>query len=235
MTIYNDNIARPYTYKVTFLSGEYYFGYREKNANPKYKLIPAFQDIGSKYFTSSDIIKERGLEGATIEILFEFTIDDVVNVGDNPGDAAYDHEQELIGLHIDDPLCLNKNYRPRKGEARFKAVSHKQPKGPKCKLFEKESKPEHVEKWTGPNHPKYDHTIYDWVHEEHGEFRGTKVELRNQFDFMLLNTSCLSAVVREDVTHHKGWHLKGSELYKKSKHIHRYKKIESDTEVPLSI
>jgi len=52
-----DNVPRPYVYKVIFSNNEYYYGYHETNATCF--NIPAHLDIGIKYFTSSDIIKER--------------------------------------------------------------------------------------------------------------------------------------------------------------------------------
>ena len=95
MSIYNDNIARPYVYLITYNdTGEYYFGYREANKKP------ATMDIGIKYFTSSDKIRERGLENTTIEIINEFE-------GPTAGDDAFDSEQGLIWHYFGNPLCLN--------------------------------------------------------------------------------------------------------------------------------
>lgn len=85
--------ARPYVYKLTHKStGQYYFGFRCANK------LPALQDIGVRYFTSSRTIKEMGFENFIIEILAEF---------DNK-QAAFDHETSLIAEHIGDPSNLNK-------------------------------------------------------------------------------------------------------------------------------
>lgn len=121
MTIYNDNIARPYVYLITYNnSGEYYFGYRQANKNP------AKFDIGLKYFTSSGLIKSRGLNNTTIEIINEFTEKDVSGTQSTPGDAAFDHEQELIWQHWDDPLCLNQSVKlPHENRSRFKSKKGK--------------------------------------------------------------------------------------------------------------
>jgi hypothetical protein len=106
--IFNDNIARPYIYLITYNdTGEYYFGYREANK------VPARLDIGTKYFTSSDKIKTRGLENTTIEIINEFE-------GSNAGNDAFDSEQWLIWMFIEDHLCLNACVRPPNGEVRWK-------------------------------------------------------------------------------------------------------------------
>jgi hypothetical protein len=115
MTIYNDNIARPYVYKITHkITKEYYYGYRELNANPNYKLIPAHLDIGVRYKTSSDIITKHGFENFGIEILCEFE-------GENAGDLAFEHEQFLIWLNWNDTLLLNENVRwPINESKRFK-------------------------------------------------------------------------------------------------------------------
>lgn len=91
------DIARPYTYKVTFTSGEYYFGYRFANVK---KNRPAHLDLGTYYKTSSKIIKERGFENCTFEVLSEF---------DSKFDA-YWSEQRAIKNNKDDPLILNKHY-----------------------------------------------------------------------------------------------------------------------------
>jgi len=122
MTIYNDNIARPYVYKITFLeTGQYYIGYREQNTKP------ARFDIGIIYFTSSEKIWSMGfkkfldISKIKIEILAEFTENDVINIGDTPGDIAFDYEQNLIYSKWGDFLLLNGYYRHKNGELRFKS------------------------------------------------------------------------------------------------------------------
>ena len=111
--IFNDNIARPYVYLITFNeTKEYYFGYREANTKP------AHLDIGLVYFTSSKKIHTKlyftGLENITIDILNEFE-------GPNAGNDAFDSEQALIWQNWDDGLLLNGNIRLPNGEKRFKA------------------------------------------------------------------------------------------------------------------
>jgi len=124
MTIYNDNIARPYVYKLTHkITGQFYYGYREAN------ICAAHDDIGVQYFTSSEKIHELGfnkfsdISHFNVEILSEFTEADVININieDTPGDAAWDNEQDLIENSWGDPLLLNGNVCLREsGRVRFK-------------------------------------------------------------------------------------------------------------------
>jgi len=87
----------PYVYRADHKdNGSYYYGYREQNV--KFRLLPE-KDIGVKYFTSSDTIKNKREE-------FLFTVIAVTQTGND----AYDIEQELIAEHFNDPLCLNKQY-----------------------------------------------------------------------------------------------------------------------------
>lgn len=59
---------------------------------------------------------------------------------------------------------------------------------------------------SGSKNPTYDHTLYDFVHPDHGEVRATRYEMCKKYG---LNTCQLGTVVRGQRTHHRGWHLKG--------------------------
>jgi len=97
--------SRPYVYMCTHATtGEFYFGYREKNL----KLgLPSDVDF-PKYQTSSKRVKPRFNEFEW-KILAEF----------ETGDDAYDFEQELINEHWDNPLLLN-GAKNQRGNKRFK-------------------------------------------------------------------------------------------------------------------
>lgn len=83
---------KPYVYKCTHKSdGTYYFGYRSANK------LPADQDLGFKYFTSSDVVAPRFSE-FDFEIVGEFA----------DQNEAHSAEQRLIREHWDNPLLLNK-------------------------------------------------------------------------------------------------------------------------------
>lgn len=80
MTIYNDNIARSYVYKLVHkITGQFYFGYRCGNIR---KNRIAIHDIGRYYKTSSKVIKELGFENFDYFILSEY----------NDRYSAYDNE-----------------------------------------------------------------------------------------------------------------------------------------------
>ena len=86
---------QPYVYKLTHKeSGEFYIGYREANK------VPALEDLGKQYFTSSNTIQELGFSNFDIEIIEEF----------ETGIEAYNYEQILIKENIHDSLCLNGHY-----------------------------------------------------------------------------------------------------------------------------
>lgn len=83
----------PYVYRLDHnTTGQYYFGFRCANK------VPALEDIGIRYFTSSKTIKELGFENFTITVLAEFF----------DKDGAFNFESHLIEKHIQDFLCLNK-------------------------------------------------------------------------------------------------------------------------------
>ena len=58
---------------------------------------------------------------------------------------------------------------------------------------------------TGEKCPKYDHTLYTFIHDEHGEVTCTQYELWTKHN---LNQSHLSKVVSGKYKQHKGWSLK---------------------------
>jgi len=83
----------PYVYKLVHKrTGQYYFGFRCSNR------VPASDDLGIKYFTSSRTIKEIGFENFDRLVLAEFF----------DKQAAFEFETELIAEHISDVQCLNK-------------------------------------------------------------------------------------------------------------------------------
>jgi hypothetical protein len=66
-------------------------------------ILPANQDIGHKYRSSSKVVKEMGFDNFIAEVIKEFD-------GQSAREDAFTHEQTLIREYIDDPLCLNKAY-----------------------------------------------------------------------------------------------------------------------------
>ena len=83
----------PYVYKgVHKASNQFYIGYRCANK------VPAVDDLGKKYHTSSKYVKALGSENFDWTIIAEFT----------DKFQALEYEQQLIDEHIKDPLCLNK-------------------------------------------------------------------------------------------------------------------------------
>lgn len=92
---------KPYVYKLTNpTSGEFYIGYRSANK------VPATDDLGKEYFTSSKTVRPRFNE-FTPTILKEFTCKE----------DAIDYEQSIIHDNWGNPLLLNRvcHY----GKARF--------------------------------------------------------------------------------------------------------------------
>lgn len=101
---------KPYVYKgVHRETGEFYIGYREANE------LPAQQDFGAEYFTSSEEVDALGFENFEWCIVAEFYDEDRKKAGDD----AYDHENRLIGEDFHNPLCLNGQY-TKDGQVRFK-------------------------------------------------------------------------------------------------------------------
>ena len=93
ITIYTNEKNYPYVYRLDNpITNEFYIGYRKAN------LVPAEKDLGTDYFTSAPIIKERFNEFQST-IIAEFF---------NPNDA-YDHEQYLIYCDLGNPKMLNKS------------------------------------------------------------------------------------------------------------------------------
>ena len=84
----------PYAYKITHKeTGQFYIGSRTSKLAKHYS-----EDLGFKYFTSSNYVKELGFENFKIDWIEEF----------DDSETAYDWEQMLIYVNLKDPLCLNK-------------------------------------------------------------------------------------------------------------------------------
>lgn len=83
---------KPYVYRCEHkITKKYYFGYRHANT------VPAKEDLGIRYFTSSKIVANDFLN-YTYEILGEYDTTEV----------AYKTEQYLIWKSKKDPLLINK-------------------------------------------------------------------------------------------------------------------------------
>ena len=202
--IFNDNIARPYIYLITFNeSREYYFGYREQNK------VPAHLDIGVKYFTSSSKLHNMGFipgfdsTKIIIEIINEFE-------GANAGNDAFDSEQGLIWWKWGDSLLLNGNVRRPTGNKRFKrnkgwhhrvetcklvSLHHADVSGNKNPMFGK----------YGNNNPKSDKTIYNWVNKDGREEKCTRFEFCKKYN---LNKGSINMLVAGRNRILKGWKIK---------------------------
>ena len=97
----------PYTYKLIHKqTRHFYFGYRSANK------VPAIQDLGIVYFTSSKIIKP---------IFSEFNY--FILAEHEDGELAYKEEQLLIEHHWEDPLLLNRAYH-KQDKASFRNKGH---------------------------------------------------------------------------------------------------------------
>jgi len=90
--------ALPYVYKLVHKeTGEFYIGFRCANK------VPANEDLGIKYFTSSKLVKKT-FENFECFVLGEF----------EDKDAAYTFEQNLIKECFSNPLILNKHWQDTK-------------------------------------------------------------------------------------------------------------------------
>lgn len=116
MSIYPSvSVAHPYVYKLTHReTKQFYIGYREANK------LPASEDIGSTYWSSSKLIKDIGFDKFDVEIIAEFF----------NADDAYRFENELIEEAFSNPLCLNKHYTNKELKRKFK---HDKPHTAKAK------------------------------------------------------------------------------------------------------
>jgi hypothetical protein len=102
-----ENKPAPYVYKGTYNIpgpdyGKFYIGSRWGNTtskNPNKRKL-AKDDLGIKYFSSSKHVKDLGFKNFTWEILGEF----------ETSFEAYETEQQLIKINIDNPLILNQHY-----------------------------------------------------------------------------------------------------------------------------
>ena len=85
----------PYVYKITHkTTNQFYIGSRCNKSAKHYS-----EDLGIKYFTSSNYVKELGFENFKIDWIEEFPTKEL----------AYDWEQMMIHVNLKDPLCLNKS------------------------------------------------------------------------------------------------------------------------------
>lgn len=208
MMIYNDNIARPYVYKITYNDTlEYYYGYREAN------IVPARLDIGSEYFTSSDVIAAKGFDNITIEIIAEFDENEADNYCQwtTAGDAAFEHEQFSIFLVWGDRLLLNGQYRwPIKNDKRFKSIKGiaKSEKG-------KENIRIAIKKQdrTKANNPHANHTVHCFYHFNYGEVSCSMNELMNLYPEQNLRHCGLIPMINGDYNHHRGWTIKDRDFF----------------------
>ena len=108
--IVNNIYAFPYVYKITNITtGEFYIGSRYQNV--KLRLSPE-QDIGIIYFTSGKLREQfkQNPNNFIKEILFTDINDDIV----------YTSEQNFIKEHINNPLCLNKQYTNSQGNILYR-------------------------------------------------------------------------------------------------------------------
>jgi hypothetical protein len=112
----SSNHIYPYVYRLTHKeTGQFYIGYRCANK------VPAEQDLGHKYFTSSKRVKEIGFENFDSEIVAVFF----------SKHDAHAHEFELIYESISHPFCLNETSRisrigPHTEETKLKmSAAHK--------------------------------------------------------------------------------------------------------------
>jgi hypothetical protein len=91
---------QPYVYRLDHpATGEFYIGYRAGNK------VPAHEDLGHKYFTSSKFVKNR---------FHEFDVTMILKCDD--AQEAYDLEQFLIWADWKKPGMLNKQHKYGKGK-----------------------------------------------------------------------------------------------------------------------
>jgi len=81
-----------YVYKISFSDLSYYIGYRGSCQD-------ASADFLIKYFSSSKVVKQKITESSFSGELLHTGLDQK---------TAYEMEQSLIHIHINDPMCLNK-------------------------------------------------------------------------------------------------------------------------------
>jgi hypothetical protein len=87
-------MSQPYVYTLTHkVTGEFYIGYRCANK------VPALEDLGIKYFSSSESVKLLGFENFNCTIIAEL---------ESKNDAI-DLESKLISESWGNPLLLNKH------------------------------------------------------------------------------------------------------------------------------
>jgi len=91
-------------------TGQFYYGYRCGN------VVRSTKDLGIRYFTSSDRVKEIGFENFEWHILQEFFTK-------NAKDIAYWREQKLIAARFSSSKCLNNSYVNLNGKKMYKTTS----------------------------------------------------------------------------------------------------------------
>jgi hypothetical protein len=134
-------INKPYVYRLTHKeTGQFYIGYREAN------WLPAGLDLGIKYYTSSEKIKEIGFNNFDYIVIAEFFNLDRTLAADD----AYNHEQISIKEIFHDPNCLNGHYmnvtdgqmraRPKTGRKCSEETKAKMREARKKQVFSEESK-----------------------------------------------------------------------------------------------
>lgn len=104
MTIY-------YVYKLVHIqTGQFYIGYHCSEQSP-------YEDLGVKYFTSSDEVSKIGFEN-----FYYGVVDDIFP----DHDSCYWTEQLMIKNVIKNPLCLNLHYiDPYTGKDKFSTTGRK--------------------------------------------------------------------------------------------------------------
>ena len=99
-------MIQPYVYRLDHpFTGEFYIGFRSANK------VPAHEDLGHKYFTSSKKVKSR---------FHEFDITMILKCDD--AQEAYDLEQFLIWADWKKPGMINKHHHYGKGK--FNCTGH---------------------------------------------------------------------------------------------------------------
>lgn len=106
LSIYTSSKVLPYIYKLTHKETyQFYYGYREANN------VPSSEDLGTFYFSSSNVINKLGFENFNLEIIAEFY----------NGSDAWEYEQTLIEENIKNPLCINKHF-TKSGKSQWRRV-----------------------------------------------------------------------------------------------------------------
>ena len=100
-------------------------------------------------------------------------------------------EQSALDIHCGYDDCMNI---AKDAEATWRGLNHSE-----------ESKSKMSEAKTGEKHPKYNHTLYTFIHDENGEVTTTQHELLSKYH---LDKGNLSRLISGKYKSHKGWRLK---------------------------